>query len=57
MVSRTLKLTFNLLTVSLVIRVAFVSVTSFFGIKVCVFLENDKMDLHQIFILDLGENT
>jgi len=32
-------------------------VTSFFEIKVCVFLENDKTDLHQTFFQDLGENT
>jgi len=34
--------------------------TSLFGIKVCVFcdfLENDKTDLCQIFVQDLGENT
>jgi len=32
--------------------------TSFFGIKVCVFfLENDKPDLRQIFFQGLGENT
>jgi len=32
-------------------------VTSFLRIKVCVFLENDKTDLHQIFFQGLGENT
>jgi len=31
--------------------------TSFFGIKVWVFLENDKTDLRQIFFHGLGENT
>jgi len=39
---------------------AFESVTSFFGIKVCVFcvfLENDKTDLRQIFFQGLRENT
>jgi len=29
---------------------------SFLGIQVCVFLENDKTGMHQIF-QDLGENT
>jgi len=50
MVSGSLKPTSNLLTVQLVIKVAyriFDSVTLFFGIKVCVFLEN-KTDLHQL---------
>jgi len=32
------------------VRLAFGWVTSFFGIKVCVFLENDKTDLRQIFL-------
>jgi len=34
--------------------------TSFFGIKVCIyciFLENDKMDLRQIFFRILEEKT
>jgi len=32
-------------------------VTSFFGIKVYVFLENEKTDLRQNFFQGLGENT
>jgi len=43
------------------LRLAFLLVTSFFGITVCVFfcvfLKNDKMDLCQIFIQGLEENT
>jgi len=35
---------------------AFDSVTSFFGINVCVLLENDKTDLRQINFQDLREN-
>jgi len=34
-----------------------ISVTSFFGIKVRVFLENDKTDLRQFFFQGLRENT
>jgi len=52
-----LKLTINLLTIELVIRVAYsllleCSLTSFFGIKVCVFcvfLEKNKTVLRHIF--------
>jgi len=48
MVSESMKLSFNLLISFL----AFGSVTSYFGFKVCgyhVFLEKDKTDLRQIF--------
>jgi len=54
MVSESLKLSFNLLTafnwlIEYSSFLAFGSVTSFFGIKMCVF-ENDKTDLHRIFL-------
>jgi len=35
----------------------FGSVTSFFGIQVCVFIDNDKTDMWQFFFSGLGENT
>jgi len=51
MVSESLKLTFNLLTIELVIIVAYSLLLRdvIFSNLECVFLENNKMDLREFF--------
>jgi len=59
MVSESLKLTFNMLTVyfnELIEQPSF-RLGNVFSELMCIFLENDKIDLRDFFFSYLGENT